>query len=224
MFYRKNSNLFTALILIACLGLVVSCSSGDSSDPAENNNDTDGDGAPDLNDAFPNDPNETIDTDGDGIGDNADLEDDADGLPDDNDENPLDTDNDGLPNAEDEDDDDDGVPDSEDAFPLDQSESMDTDADGSGDNADPDNGTGDMNDNVTPITTGNFTCIIDTGADSAGTFSGGFMWSNNTDTSNDLEVAYAIQDNMTACTGLDGSLPGVPSTSYTGLAVASGRR
>ncbi|MCH6256583.1 malectin domain-containing carbohydrate-binding protein [Puniceicoccaceae bacterium K14] len=34
--------------------------------------DTDGDGVPDVDDAFPNDPTETTDTDGDGIGDNSD--------------------------------------------------------------------------------------------------------------------------------------------------------
>lgn len=35
--------------------------------------DTDGDGVPDDEDAFPNDPNEWADSDGDGIGDNADV-------------------------------------------------------------------------------------------------------------------------------------------------------
>jgi len=40
-------------------------------------------------DAFPNDPNETIDTDGDGIGNNADLDDDGDGVPDVSDDYPL---------------------------------------------------------------------------------------------------------------------------------------
>lgn len=35
--------------------------------------DTDGDGVPDPDDAFPNDPNEWEDTDGDGIGDNSDT-------------------------------------------------------------------------------------------------------------------------------------------------------
>jgi len=44
--------------------------------------DADGDGVPDLEDAFPNNPNETLDTDGDRIGNNADLDDDGDGMPD----------------------------------------------------------------------------------------------------------------------------------------------
>ena len=37
------------------------------------NEDTDGDGVIDYNDAFPNDPTEVLDSDNDGIGDNADL-------------------------------------------------------------------------------------------------------------------------------------------------------
>jgi len=44
--------------------------------------DSDGDGVPDDQDAFPNDPNEYLDTDGDGDGNNADLDDDNDGMPD----------------------------------------------------------------------------------------------------------------------------------------------
>ena len=44
--------------------------------------DTDEDGAKDAVDAFPIDPAETLDTDHDGIGDNADLDDDGDGLSD----------------------------------------------------------------------------------------------------------------------------------------------
>ena len=71
--------------------------------------DTDGDGTPDYLDAFPNDPNETSDLDGDGIGDNAD------------------TDRDG-----------DGVANDVDAFPNDPAETTDTDGDGVGDNSDPD--------------------------------------------------------------------------------------
>jgi hypothetical protein len=58
------------------------------------NDDTDGDGVGDNADAFPNDPDETTDTDGDGSGDNAD------------------------------------------AFPNDATETADTDGDGVGDNAD----------------------------------------------------------------------------------------
>jgi uncharacterized repeat protein (TIGR02543 family) len=44
--------------------------------------DTDGDGAKDSKDAFPLDPVETLDTDRDGTGDNADTDDDGDGLSD----------------------------------------------------------------------------------------------------------------------------------------------
>jgi len=42
--------------------------------------DTDGDGVPNDEDAFPQDPSEWIDSDGDGIGDNADTDDDNDGI------------------------------------------------------------------------------------------------------------------------------------------------
>jgi hypothetical protein len=44
--------------------------------------DSDGDGVSDDNDAFPLDPQETIDTDGDGLGNNTDEDDDNDGMPD----------------------------------------------------------------------------------------------------------------------------------------------
>ena len=71
--------------------------------------DTDGDGVRDDLDAFSLDPNETLDSDSDGVGDNADADDDGD-----------------------------GVEDTQDAFPLDWSESFDTDSDGIGDNADAD--------------------------------------------------------------------------------------
>ena len=71
--------------------------------------DSDADGVPNEQDAFPFDPNESIDTDQDGIGNNEDL-----------------------------DDDDDDYLDNNDAFPLDRTEWMDTDNDGIGDNADED--------------------------------------------------------------------------------------
>jgi hypothetical protein len=44
--------------------------------------DADGDGVPDLQDAFPNDAGESVDTDVDGIGNVADTDDDNDGIPD----------------------------------------------------------------------------------------------------------------------------------------------
>ena len=67
----------------------------------------------------------TLNTDGDGVGDNADLDDDNDGFDDTNDLFPLDpfealdTDGDGIGNSADTDDDGDGVPDGLDAYPLD---------------------------------------------------------------------------------------------------------
>jgi len=80
--------------------------------------DSDGDGVPDDEDAFPNDPTEWEDTDGDGVGDNADA------FPNDPTET---TDTDG-----------DGVGDNADAFPNDPTETTDTDGDGVGNNADDD--------------------------------------------------------------------------------------
>jgi hypothetical protein len=53
--------------------------------------DTDGDGFPDSIDHFPLDPTEWDDTDGDGIGNNADTDDDGDGVPDVDDPDPLDS-------------------------------------------------------------------------------------------------------------------------------------
>lgn len=120
-----------------------------------------------LIDAFPLDPNEHLDTDGDGIGNNADDDDDADGVTDENDAFPLDPtehadldgdgigdntdpdiDGDGIPNDQDPapldplnaglDSDEDGVFDKDDAFPLDPEEQLDTDLDGIGNNADDD--------------------------------------------------------------------------------------
>jgi hypothetical protein len=82
--------------------------------------DDDGDGVSNSADAFPYDSSEQVDTDGDGIGNNADTDDDGDGL------------SDAL-----------------DLFPLDATEQMDTDGDGVGNNADTDDdgdGVGDNSD------------------------------------------------------------------------------
>ncbi len=62
---------------------------GDNSDPQDNSKDSDGDGVPDVGDAFPNDPNESVDTDGDGIGNNTDTDDDNDGTEDSVDSTPT---------------------------------------------------------------------------------------------------------------------------------------
>ena len=51
--------------------------------------DSDGDGVIDDEDAFPQDPSETTDTDGDGIGNNADPDDDNDGILDEDDRFPV---------------------------------------------------------------------------------------------------------------------------------------
>lgn len=91
--------------------------------------DADSDGFVDPVDAFPNDEGEYLDTDGDGVGNNADTDDDDDGIADGGDAFPLDS-------AEWSDSDGDGVGDNTDAFPGDRYEILDTDGDGIGDNAD----------------------------------------------------------------------------------------
>ena len=122
--------------------------------------DSDGDGVYDSEDAFPNDPNEDTDTDGDGVGDNGDAfptdstetsDQDSDGVGDNADVFPndpnetADSDLDGvgdngdlypLDPSESADSDGDGVGDNADVFPMDATETLDTDLDGVGDNAD----------------------------------------------------------------------------------------
>lgn len=120
--------------------------------------DADNDGVVDCQDAFPTNPAETLDTDGDGIGNNADPDDDNDGIPDtweishglnplDATDAALDNDKDGLSNLleyiagsdpANPDSDNDGVLDGMDAFPINPLETVDTDGDGIGNNADPD--------------------------------------------------------------------------------------
>jgi hypothetical protein len=106
--------------------------------PAETDPDIDGDGVLNADDAFPNDATESVDTDGDGIGNNADTDDDNDGVADGSDAFPLDpaettdTDNDGIGNNADTDDDNDGTLDVNDDFPLDSTKQNKTDVDNDG--------------------------------------------------------------------------------------------
>ena len=102
--------------------------------------DSDGDGYNDLDDRFPDDPEEWADTDDDGYGDNHDMfpddptehwDSDGDGYGDNGDQYPWDA-------SEWADSDGDGYGDNIDAFPNDSTEWVDTDADGTGDNADTD--------------------------------------------------------------------------------------
>ena len=97
--------------------------------------DDDQDGVPDVEDAFPLDPEEWQDKDKDSIGDNLDADDDGDGAGDDRngngiaDHEELDFDADGVDRAR-------SIP--WDVFPFDPKEWQDTDGDGTGDNADTD--------------------------------------------------------------------------------------
>ena len=102
--------------------------------------DSDGDGYNDLDDRFPDDPEEWADTDDDGYGDNHDMfpddptehwDSDGDGYGDNGDQYPWDP-------SEWADSDGDGYGDNIDAFPNDGTEWVDTDGDGVGDNADDD--------------------------------------------------------------------------------------
>ncbi|WP_298442038.1 hypothetical protein [uncultured Ferrimonas sp.] len=139
-------------------------------DPSDGRDgDSDNDGVNNGDDAFIHDPQESLDSDSDGIGNNADNDDDNDGVNDSDDAFPLDpaesldSDNDGIGNNIDNDDDNDGVNDGDDAFPLDPTESLDSDNDGIGDNQDPDDDNDGLNDDIDPEPT-----VPDSGADSDG--------------------------------------------------------
>ena len=134
--------------------------------PVRTNVDTDGDGVFNADDDLPDNQFESVDSDGDGIGDNADPDDDNDGILDEDEGLPStpaenDTDGDGVVNGIDNcrddfnpaqtnsdndaegdacdlDDDGDGVNDVDDAFPNDASKFIDTDSDGIDDGADAD--------------------------------------------------------------------------------------
>ena len=114
--------------------------------------DIDHDGVPDARDAFPSNPAEYLDTDGDGIGNHADSDSDGDGVADIEDGAPFDryevtdTDGDGVGDGADLDDDGDGVLDVFDDFPLDEQENADTDGDQIGDRSDADDDGDGVND------------------------------------------------------------------------------
>ena len=113
--------------------------------PAPGNEDSDADGVVDARDDLPLDPTETTDSDGDGIGDNADS-----------------------------DDDNDGVVDLDDAFPLDPDESADSDGDGVGNVADPDDdndGSADVVDEM-PLSNLRFATRVDAVAFARGRYHG----------------------------------------------------
>ena len=161
--------------------------------PAQANPDSDGDGTLNVDDAFPDNSAETTDSDGDGIGDVADLDDNNNGILDE-DENVVlaptvtDTDGDGIDDANDNcpnvvntsqrntdglpdggdacdtDDDEDGVADNVDAFPLDATESVDTDNDGIGNGTDTDDDNDGLSD-ADELIAGSNPLIADTDGD-----------------------------------------------------------
>jgi len=115
--------------------------------------DLDGDGFADSVDQFAHNPNESFDTDGDGLGNVTDTDDDNDNIID-SDEyllgtDPFSADVYNYDNAK-VDSDKDGVKDPDDAFPTDSGESVDTDADGLGNNTDSD----DDNDGLSDVDEG----------------------------------------------------------------------
>ncbi len=132
---KLTRSLLAACSIVALSAVMYGCVHSGSGAPADPPPmDSDGDGVADVDDAFPNDPNEWADADGDGIGDNADPF-----------NVPNDRDNDGVADIADafpddptetRDSDDDGVGNNADAFPLDSTETRDSDGDGTGDNAD----------------------------------------------------------------------------------------
>ena len=159
--------------------------------PAETNPDIDNDGVLNVDDAFPENAAESVDTDGDGIGDVADPDDNNNGILDvDEGSTPAptatDTDGDGIldsapdncindfnpsqtnsdvdadGDACDTDDDNDGTLDTADAFPLDAGESIDTDSDGLG------NTTADSDDDNDGVADGSDNGVAPAGAPSEG--------------------------------------------------------
>jgi hypothetical protein len=124
------------------------------------------------------------DTDGDGIFDNLDKDDDNDGVNDGQDAFPLDrtesvdTDGDGIGNNADTDDDGDGVLDVNDDFPLNARETVDTDGDAIGNNADLDDDNDGLSDND-EATAGTNPLVVDTDGDDLSDGDEVNRWSTN---------------------------------------------
>ena len=140
---KLTRSLLAACSIVALSAVMYGCvHSGDDPVAEPPPIDMDDDGVADADDAFPNDPTETADSDGDGVGDNADPDRDGDGVANADDAFPMDAtetadaDGDGVGDNADLDDDGDGVADADDAFPNDDTETVDSDGDGVGDNAD----------------------------------------------------------------------------------------
>ncbi|GJM24307.1 MAG: hypothetical protein DHS20C16_07220 [Phycisphaerae bacterium] len=76
-------------IVSRILGFVIALTITGCMDPVVVVTDSDNDGVADTEDAFPEDPNESVDTDGDGEGNQADTDDDNDGVIDEDDPEPL---------------------------------------------------------------------------------------------------------------------------------------
>lgn len=180
--------------------------------------DSDNDGVVDSLDAFPFDPTETVDTDGDLIGNNADTDDDGDGVSDTDDAFPLDanesldTDGDLIGNNTDSDDDGDGVLDVYDAFPLDANESVDTDGDLIGNNTDTDDDADGVldTDDAFPLDAGE---SLDTDGDLIG---------NNSDTDDDNDGLLDVNDGfpLISITGyVDTDSDGIPNDCDSACAV-----
>jgi hypothetical protein len=124
---------------------------GDNSD-----DDDDNDGTNDEEDDLPLDPTETTDTDGDGQGNNADNDDDNDGLTDDEEQGIFLSSTEGetgdtntnsnttTTDPQNPDTDGDGYNDGQDSFPVDETEWVDSDSDGVGNNADPNDDNDDL--------------------------------------------------------------------------------
>jgi alpha-tubulin suppressor-like RCC1 family protein len=107
-----------------------------------NRSDTDNDGVSDIADAFPLDDSETLDTDGDLIGNNSDTDDDGDGIEDVDDNCPINSngsqlnfDLDSFGDLCDEDIDNDGFSNALDSFSFDSNEWLDSNENSIGDNA-----------------------------------------------------------------------------------------